>query len=122
MPKTIEKETCSKCEMPVRENTQFCYNCGSRVTNSENGSEPVVNVAAQAALDDLAVKLKGESDSDEKLAKAAAERKKARVGQRKSKEFVWQPKDDVSSGFVMLVAVVITILAAAIVFGAVYWR
>lgn len=127
MPEAIlEKETCENCGVEVRENTLFCYNCGSRVADDatvSNGSGSNVDAETQAALDDLAARFKiDETADDDKLAKAAAERRKARVSQRKPKEFVWEPVDESSSRFVMLLAILITVIAAVVVFLTVVWK
>ena len=127
---TLEKVVCEKCGVDIRENTQFCYNCGSSVNADPDadlssladsiGSQ--TDAETQAALADLAEKFKIDDDADDKMAKAAAERKRARVSPRKSKEFVWEPKDEASGRLVFLIALLITVIAAAIVFVAVFWR
>lgn len=131
MPKKkVKKAICKKCGVDVRDNTAFCYNCGNPVTeitpdsqSALSGSEAEVDPETKSALDDLAERLSldGSAEND-KLAKAAAERKKARVSQRKSKEFVWEPTDDSSSRSVVLLSVLITAIAAGIVFLTVMWK
>lgn len=120
----LEKAVCEKCGVNIRENTQFCYNCGSSVVarpvEDSNGSR--VDAETQAALNDLAEKFKIDEVTDDKMAKAAAERKKARIIPRKTKEFVWEPKDEASGRLVFMIALVITVIAMVIVFVAVFWR
>ncbi|MEO6654455.1 MAG: zinc ribbon domain-containing protein [Pyrinomonadaceae bacterium] len=126
----LEKTVCEKCGVDIREHTQFCYNCGNSVMTGpdvdptpiadSNGSQ--VPAETQAALDELAKKFKIDEDADAKMAKAAAERRKARVSSRKSNEFVWEPRDEESGRLVFLLALLITVIAAAIVFIAVFWR
>jgi hypothetical protein len=130
----LEKAVCEKCGVDVRENTLFCYSCGSRVaddggggkskeTGKANGTETEGVAETQAALDDLAERLKiDETKDDGKLAKAAAERKRARVRDRKTAEFVWRPRDDGSNRIVMLFASLITLIAAVVVFLTVFWK
>jgi uncharacterized Zn finger protein (UPF0148 family) len=114
-----DKEVCQKCGAEVREGTVFCFACGGRVSTEEapqktNGSVTELNVESKAALDDLANKLKGDAEAPEnKFAKAAEERKKARVTQRKAREFVWEPRDDAPIG--LLIAVGIILIAAIVV-------
>jgi predicted amidophosphoribosyltransferase len=129
MVETVEKEVCRECGVDVRENTTFCYNCGSRVAElpaatvpESNGSEPEVDAETRAALDDLAEKFKIDEEADNRLAKAAAERKKARLSQRRSNEYTWAPVEDRSSGLILLVALLITVITAVIVFLTVVWR
>jgi uncharacterized Zn finger protein (UPF0148 family) len=129
---TIEKPACGNCGVDVRENTLFCYNCGSRVVEDKSVESPLTvetnglrsgNASkAQAALDDLANRLKNDELAGDKLAKAAAERRKARVRRRKSKEVVWEPNDDLSAGLILLLAVIITAITACIVFLVIIWR
>lgn len=124
-----EKTVCEKCAADVRENTKFCYNCGSLVDttfepNDHAASLPNVpdtnKVESQSALADLAKKLNAEEEIDNKLAKAAAERRRSRVNQRKPKEFVWEPETDDSSRMVLLIAILIAVIAAVAVVIVVY--
>jgi hypothetical protein len=130
MPETVAKKgVCSKCGAEVRDGTVFCYACGGRVAPDEtsqpsNGFANVVDPKAQAALDDLAQKLRGEekaTEPEDKLAKAAEERKKARVTQRKTREFVWEPRNDTPLTFIITVGVVV-IVAVLVVLITVVWK
>src|SRR3954452_17294184 len=100
---TIEQATCENCGADIRDNTAFCYKCGSRVvaepeaeteqmpeepqhiTGETNGSaEPEISDETRSALDDLAEKLKGDdAENADFLAQASAERKKKRSSLRK---------------------------------------
>lgn len=130
MPKAIlQQVVCEKCGFDVRENTAFCYNCGSTVALSETVLEPEpenpkpkVDAATQAALDDLAEKFRIDEDPGDKLSKAATERRKARFNQRKPKELMWEPADDSSSVLLFFLALIIAGLAAIVVFVMVYWK
>lgn len=120
MPETvIDKEVCPKCGAAVRENTQFCYNCGAPVgLADQNGtaSDEDPEEARKAAIAELEARFKIDEptpESEDKLAKAAEERKKARVERRKPKEYRWEPAATVSLGQLMLLSV----LVALIVFG-----
>ncbi len=132
MPKTgTAKAVCEKCEADVREGTAFCYNCGSPLGQLEGVSEPVaitgieeaaVDEKTKAALDDLAEKLRLDEDEDKKLAKAAAERKRARVSQRRSTQYTWEPSEDSSGGLLLIVALLVAVIAGIVVFIALFWR
>ena len=133
MPKIeAEKEVCLKCGADVREGTTFCYNCGSPLASHEEiieeidvpGIEEVqaVDEKTQAALDDLAQRLKLDEDEDKKLAKAAAERRKARISQRKSSEYTWEPSDDSSGAWALIAAIGFGVFALIVVFIALYKR
>ena len=122
---TMEKEQCSKCGVDVRENTQFCYNCGSPVAGSEieptEAAETDVTPEAKAALDELAEKLSSSDDSG-KLAKAAAERKQARVSRKKTKEIVWEEEGNSSGTLIVLISLLIAAFTALVVYFTIFWR
>lgn len=121
----VEKATCENCGADVRENTQFCYNCGkSFVEPAANGSAPAtVADKARAALEDLAAKLKmDEADNADRLALAAAERKKARVAAKQPKEVVWEEAEGRSGWAFLIISLVIFVVTATVVFFTVYWK
>lgn len=131
MPGTVvEQAACQECGAAVRENTIFCYSCGTRLapddvkeadTIPENGVGDARD-DTRAALDELAVKLKADETDDDKLAKAAAQRKKARVRRHRPKEVVWEPIDDSANGIIVVVAVLTALAAGVIVLFTVVWR
>src|SRR5437899_5301337 len=113
----LEKATCSKCDAIIRDNTQFCYNCGNPIVQAEtepaaevNGGDSDVDARTKAALDDMVERFRIDDPSDDKIAKAAAERKRARVSQRKPRGYVWEPRSEASSRLVLALAIVITLL------------
>ncbi len=123
MAETItEKSTCEKCRADVREGTTFCYNCGAPLPNvpppqQEPGDdESIIEPVADGSVDPAK---EGDSNAD-KLAKAADERKKARVGQRKGKEYAWEPVDD--SRLVILATLLIALIALVVVSLMVFWK
>jgi len=120
-----EKTTCGNCGSDVRENTSFCYNCGKRYDVEEtqaNGSTPdEISDEAKTALEDLAAKLKVEETESERLALAAAERKKARIAPKKGREVVWEAVEP-STGRMLTISLIILVLVAAAVFVTVYWK
>lgn len=129
----IEKETCGKCGVDVRENTSFCYNCGARVSSEEpveeisessNGKPETAEVDAEtrAALDDLAEKFRIDPEEDHRLAKAAEERRKARVRQRKSAQYTWEPDEGGRNLLLIAITAVIVFFAGMIVLLTVYWK
>ena len=115
----LEKEVCGKCGVDVRENTLFCYNCGGKVSAepeplaSSNGDGAEATIKAKARASDKA-------SDEKKLSRAAEERRKARVSQRRSNEYVWEPGGDFRLTF--LVAILITVAVVAVVFITVYWK
>ena len=126
----VEKEPCVKCGAEVREGTTFCYACGGRVApdgDEDPRTDTDINANAREALDDLARKLNDDDaavqkkDQGDRIAKAAAERKKARVSKKRGRDFVWQPRFDVPIS--LLIAVVLIVIGAVIaVFVTVVWK
>ncbi|MGB4990961.1 MAG: zinc-ribbon domain-containing protein, partial [Pyrinomonadaceae bacterium] len=55
----LEKAVCEQCGVAVRENTLFCYNCGSSVSN-----DPVDNAATGVADNDSGVAADPDPDPD----------------------------------------------------------
>lgn len=120
MPEVTEKVVCKTCDAVVRENTVYCYNCGSKIDLDidlgTNGAVVVADENSKAALDALADRLSHGTESDKELTNAANRRKKARVMHRKRNEFTWEPREDSSifaiffSAFVAFVALVVVIL------------
>ncbi len=89
---------------------------------ADNGPA-AVDDEKKAALDDLAAKFKiEEAPSDDKLAQAAGERRKARAIRRKPKQYVWEPGDDSSNRIILLMAVLGFVLAGVAVLLTVYWK
>ena len=148
MPKTaIEKEVCENCGVETRENTQFCYNCGtpialpdavepeaeaeaaaasepvseSEIPTSSNGS--VAPTGSNKALEELAERLDAERAHDEeKLAKAAEKRRKARVVRRQPKQYTWEPVTDLSAARVVVFSVLIAIVTLIVVLITIFWK
>jgi uncharacterized Zn finger protein (UPF0148 family) len=139
---TLENAICESCGVDVRDGTQFCYNCGTPVTEVEpiprpesaesvdapieaNGTAPVTDRRdeASAELDELSEKVKDDdADEADKLAAAAAERKKARVRPRKKRSITWQPVED-GPGLVFIAGtLLIVVLTAVVVLLTVYWK
>lgn len=104
----VEKQTCEKCGADVREGTTFCYNCGAAVT-AEEAAEPPAEVSAN-----------GSEKNAVKRSRAATERKKARVSQRKTLEYTWQPIDDVT--LPLIVSIIIAGVVLVIAFLLVFWK
>lgn len=119
-----EKEVCEECGVDVRENTAFCYNCGASVGEvlASNGAAAEKSDETKAALDELAERFKIDGEEDDRLAKAAAERRKARVSNRKSLNYEWQPDDDSPNLLFIVLTVVIAVVAALAVVLTAVWK
>ena len=127
----VEKEVCEQCGVDVRDNTQFCYNCGTARTSERTDGETEVIASngtssdseTQAALDDLAAKFKiDEPSDDEKLAQAAEQRRKARVVRRQPKQFIWEPADEMSATWILILAIIVAAAVGLIVLITIFWR
>lgn len=78
---------------------------------------------AKTPLADLAAKLEPEdTERGDKLALAAAKRRKARVAPKKSAAIVWEAGDTRSGLFIFIVSLLMFLLVAAVVFVTVYWK
>lgn len=130
MPEAIQEQAvCEKCEAPYREDTQFCYNCGSPKAN--NSGDPSLETDAvktpddddrRAALEDLEKRFKVDEATDLKLAQAATERKKARISQRKPKEYAWTPKPESSNLLLVVVSILVAAIVGAVVLFTLFWK
>jgi hypothetical protein len=109
------KEICPKCGAQVRENTSFCYSCGADIKSrvvvlkakEEDQVEPEKRNDSEKALEELAEKLNAkpaDKQEEDRLAKAAKERRRARVSQRKVRQYMWEPRESPPWGLLFLVA------------------
>jgi predicted amidophosphoribosyltransferase len=118
------RRTCAKCGADIRENTAFCYRCGTQVQEESSPDAAAVDAPPEieaeertrAALDDLAARLKEDAKDDKDLAKAAGERRRARIAQRKPKAPTWEPDDGSPALGLILVSVAMLILAVFVVY------
>lgn len=117
----LEKAVCVSCGADVREGTHFCYNCGKPILNGSTATANTVSEEIEVEDSDLksALDLTEKSDKDEKtgkLAVAAANRKRSRVGQRKPKKVIWEEPSPTSNRIFVLVCVLIAVIAGGMVF------
>ena len=128
MPEAItEKAVCEKCGADVRDGTMFCYNCGTSLEKKSVIDDEMAaiwnrdGIEAKPENEELASVTKiDDASADGKLSRAAEQRRKARVSQRKTNEYTWEPADD--SRFVMLIALLIAAIALGVVFPTVFWK
>lgn len=64
---TLEKATCESCGVDVRENTLFCYNCGTRVAMEPTGIG--LSVAETNGTNSADKSAASSTDQDEELAR-----------------------------------------------------
>lgn len=122
----VEKAVCLSCGADVREGTAFCYACGKPVLTESSDANIVVGSIGEAETPEIENSdekpVAAESERSDKLAAAAAERKKSRVGQRKPKKVIWEEPGAASNRIFLLVCILISVIAAAIVFLMVFVR
>ena len=90
-----------------------------------NGNQIIVRYAPGVGLPSFWTNSSARIDEIEdvnKLANAASERRKARVRQRKTREFVWEPQDESSNYLVLILAVLVAVFAAVVVFLTVFLK
>lgn len=103
---------CLECGADVRDGTQFCYACGKPVLKDATPDAVVEAEDPSEAKETIDSK----TEKSEKLASAAAERKKSRIGQRKPKQVVWEEPGASSTRIYALLCVLIFVLSAGVVF------
>ena len=112
----LDKAVCISCGADVREGTTFCYACGKPVTKATKVEDKVIEPAVEPLKTIEEKSADTETDKSEKLANAAAKRKKSRIGQRKPKKVVWEEPGAASNRIFLLVSVLIAVIAGGLVF------
>ena len=111
MPDEIQiQEKCLECGSDIRDNTQFCYNCGKSLV-LETAPDPIV----EETLDEKLVQPPSATDSAEKRASAALERKRSRQGQRRPTKIVWEEPGEQANRLYLLFCLLVFVAAAALV-------
>lgn len=141
----LEKTVCEKCGVDVRENTYFCYNCGTKIGDSKQpagtvnaddpeyvdvASEPVekpdvlnsvpasgkINTKGREALEDLAERIKLDDKPDDGEAIARAAAKRKQSRNAKRKGIEYVWEPvDEPPGRLMMIVVGIIVLLSAVV-------
>ena len=115
-----ESLICNACGADIRDESQFCYNCGETITDltdrrlqhsapelvrpTENGSE-----------------LQAVKTEPEKLRSAASLRKRQKIFNLSPAEYSWEKRTGPSPVFV-IAAILLTIFAGVLLFLALYLR
>jgi len=113
---TLDKAVCGSCGADVREGTTFCYACGKPVAKATVVEDKINEPAVERVKTTDEKPADPETDKSEKLANAAAERKKSRIGQRKPKRVVWEEPGATSNRVFLLVCLLIAVIAGGLVF------
>ena len=129
----VENRVCNACGADVRSNALFCYNCGSSVAPDivvalkdkenvagksfrENGNS--LKPDDQSVVAEVIDKPIPKPDLPEEtnLKSAAAMRRKSKSFQPKRIEVIWEEHENPPNGWFILVAIVLTLFAAGILY------
>ena len=105
----VEKAACAKCDAEIRDESLFCYNCGSAVA-------PVAEPTAEPETNGPLVETKRPA-----LRSAASLRKQRRAYNRQPVEISWEPRES-SPGLFILATVLLTSAAIILLALALYLR
>lgn len=145
----VKNQICNACGADVRLNAIFCYNCGKSVTAQtvieenykkdevsnvwlrekigENGNKEKLEEKAE-----LEKPLIVEQTADELIAKpdipeevklrSAATQRKSTTFQKKTVEVAWEEHENAPNALFIMVAIILTLLAAGILYLAMYLK
>ena len=135
---SVKIPTCRHCGADVRPNTQFCYNCGGAIapeTESVLTKETAVKLSPRENIvesvngdsskqtnkldiaDVMGKPIEKPEDKREiELKSAASMRRKAKVFQPKKVEVIWEEHENAPNIRYILVAVILVIFAAVILY------
>ncbi len=112
----LETEICMSCGVDVRDGTYYCYACGKPVVTEPAMESDVPELSETGPTKGLV------NSKSDKLAIAAAERKRSRVGHRKPKPAVWEEPGTASNRVYVLISILIFIIAGGVVFLTVFMK
>ena len=133
-----ESKICPNCGTEIRKNAQFCYHCGGSVAVQPNSIEekPLIkenlseekNVTTKLDAKTVTVtdtpipkppvieKPNSPIAEEPKLKSAAAMRRKPKAIQPKQTEIIWEEYEGKTNGWFILVAILLTLFAAGILY------
>jgi hypothetical protein len=111
----VEKAECPKCGAEVRPDTQFCYNCGGPVAEEIKRDAPAMNGAVLSEIVDEKTPAPG-------LRSAREIKRRERVFERRTKEFVWEPVLTTPNRQLIVVASIVILFTVAVIILAFYLR
>ena len=131
----VGEKTCDRCGAEVREDTQFCYNCGSPVAPEaipQPGSSGVkiakpTEMFSEKDPASPSLGVNGElsqplPSSEPVLRSAASLRRKGKPPERKYVEVVWVPAGDRTNWVLVLSTIFFLIFTVIVVIEALYYR
>jgi len=140
----VENQVCNACGADVRPGALFCYSCGGSLApkvvavlkDKKNVGDATLHDRLSGTNGDRAAKIEQpviEKNtyvpiSEPKLNKApelksaAAIRRQSKIYQPKRVEIIWEEYDNAPNGWFIFIAIVLTLLAAGILYLAIYLR
>ncbi len=146
----VENQICNACGVDVRLNALFCYNCGKSVApeiivEENDKKDKVSDVWLREKIIENGNKEKSEEkqvleksltaetfadkpipkpgiQEEAKLKSAATMRRKSTTFQKKTVEVVWEEHENAPNALFIIVALILTLLAAGILFLAMYLK
>ena len=141
----VENQVCNHCGADVRPTALFCYNCGNSVApetvialkdkesvgearlrriiaEGKNGDKNVQikRIIAEEAVDKSITQSSVQTETN--LKSAAAMRRKSKTIQPKRIEVFWEEHENAPNGWFILVAILLTLTAAGILYLAMYLK
>ena len=135
---SVKNSTCRHCGVDVRPNTQFCYNCGGaiapetesvlkkeNVVKSSLGKNTIESVNGDFSkqtnkldIADVTGKPIDEPqvEKEVELKSAASMRRQSKTLQPKKVEIIWEEHENAPNVRYILVAIILTIFAAVILY------
>ena len=138
----VENQICEACGADIRPGSLFCYNCGGALDGqiekieNKNGNNKTNDARREAIAEKEFVekarietienaKIKDKKPDlvqEAKLKSAASMRRKAKSFQTKEVEVIWEEPENVSGVRLILIALLLTAFAAAVVIFAMYLK
>lgn len=135
---SVKNSTCRHCGADVRPDTQFCYNCGGAIALAAE-AVPQRETAVNTPLrENIVENVNGDSSKktnkldiadvmgkpiekpevieETELKSAASMRRKSKIIQPKKVEVIWEEHENAPNVWFILVAVILTIFAAVVLY------
>jgi hypothetical protein len=131
---SVKNPTCRHCGADVRPDTQFCYNCGGAIAPDAESVLEKENAVKSSLRENIIENKNGDSSKqtnkldiadvtgkpiekpEVELKSAASMRRKSKIIQPKRVEIIWEEHENAPNAWFILVAVVLTIFAAVILY------
>ncbi|MDQ3179077.1 MAG: zinc ribbon domain-containing protein [Acidobacteriota bacterium] len=146
----VKNQICNACGVDVRSNALFCYSCGGSVApqivveennkkdktsdvrlrekiiengkNDKNTEQQNIEIEKSLIVEQTAEKPipKPSIHEEAKLKNAASMRRKSATFQKKTVEVIWEEHENAPNALFIMVALILTLFAAGILYLAIY--